>query len=370
MSRALIAVVSGLGLSLAAAAFGADPLYVLGLTLVVAGLGALAWVWLAPHGARVTRSLDRRTVQEGESFALTVTVICPTLPLAGAVLVPAAGCRPLRMGATRSLSIAAELPAGRRGRWRLAPAQLLVHDPLGLCARELRSQADELLVLPRVEAVRLRDPSGLAGISASAQVAHGAVELELDGLRAYRVGTPAARIHWPTVARTGTLLERRMLDTSDRRPLIVLDPRRPSDAELAADELEHGLDRAARAAASLCVALARRGGCWLTLPGDRRPTSIDADLRTWPALHARLALIALDDPAPRLPSALGAGRRVGAVYWVCLGGLPSPHSPPSSRSFAGPLYRVGPRPLPGRPIAFSVAGCSGQRLRSSFAEAA
>ena len=32
---------------------------------------------------------------------------------------------------------------------------------------------------------------------------------------------------------------------------------------------------------------------------------------------------------------------------------------------AGQRYLVSPFPLPGRPVAFQVAGCSGQRLRTA-----
>ena len=48
---------------------------------------------------------------------------------------------------------------------------------------------------------------------------------------------------------------------------------------------------AVRAAASLCVHLARKDGCAILLPGERRPIEIGHDLGAWPAVHARLALV-------------------------------------------------------------------------------
>ena len=102
-----------------------------------------------------------------------------------------------------------------------------------------------------------------------------AAELDLDGLRPYREGTPASRIHWPAVARSGEMLERRLTADADSAPLVVLDAPRPPS--------EEALDMAVRAAASLCVHLARRRACALLLPGDRRPTALAPDLAAWPA---------------------------------------------------------------------------------------
>ena len=65
---------------------------------------------------------------------------------------------------------------------------------------------------------------------------------------------------------------------------------------------------AVRAAASLCVHLAREGGCALLLPGDRRPVDIGHDLGAWPALHARLALVEAGG-APPARRARAARRR-------------------------------------------------------------
>ena len=79
------------------------------------------------------------------------------------------------------------------------------------------------------------------------------------------------------------MLERRLTADADSAPLVILDATRPPS--------EEALDRAVRAAASLCVHLGRRSGCALLLPGDRRPTALAHDMAAWPALHARLALV-------------------------------------------------------------------------------
>ena len=86
------------------------------------------------------------------------------------------------------------------------------------------------------------------------------------------------------------MLERRLVAELDSAPLIVLDPSAP--------ESEEALDKAVRAAASLCVWLAHDGGCSILLPGDRRPVEVGHDMGAWPAVHVRLALV---EEGPRRP---------------------------------------------------------------------
>jgi uncharacterized protein (DUF58 family) len=182
-------------------------------------------------------------------------------------------------------------------------------------------------------------------------------ELEIDGLRPYREGTSASRIHWPSVARSGEMLERRLIADLDSAPLIVLDASAPDG--------EEGLDKAVRAAASLCVHLAHAGGCAILLPNDRRPVEIGHDLAGWSGVHARLALVE-SGPAP---PASRLGPRGGAVIWVTGADLrATPRA--LERMPAGSRYVVAPGMLPGVRAAFEVAGCTGclvERVRRGVA---
>ena len=112
------------------------------------------------------------------------------------------------------------------------------------------AEVHEVLVLPRIEAVRAPSDGGevAAGHARAALIA--AAETEIDGLREHVEGSPASRIHWPSVARGAGLMERKLISETDSRPLVVLDPRAPASPE--------ALDAAVRAAASLCVHFARR----------------------------------------------------------------------------------------------------------------
>ena len=144
-------------------------------------------------------------------------------------------------------------------------------------------------------------PNGNAAAEALAAV-------DLDGLRPYRPGTSASRIHWQALARGAGLLERRLQADGDSRPLVVLDARGSGAIEL--------LDAAVRAAASLTLELARSGGCGLLLPGEQRATAIDRELISWPAAYARLALVDGTGAGSRAPSLGRYGARIGPMIYV------------------------------------------------------
>ena len=156
-------------------------------------------------------------------------------------------------------------------------------------------------MLPRVLPVRATAGGGDATPAHARAALIAAAETELDGLREHRPGSPASRIHWPAVARGHGLMERKLISEADSRPLVVLDPRAPASQD--------ALDAAVRAAASLTVHFARRSGCSLLLPGDRRAHVIEKDLLAWPAAHVRLAL--LDESTG--PSLVAAQNRRGLV---------------------------------------------------------
>ncbi|MDQ6834956.1 MAG: DUF58 domain-containing protein, partial [Actinomycetota bacterium] len=203
---------------------------------------------------------------------------------------------------------------------------------------------------------RLSSPEAQSSADALAAV-------DLDGLRPYRSGTSASRIHWPALARGAGLLERRLSVDGDARPLVVLDAREPGrQSPLAVERL----DAAVRAAASLTLELARTGGCGLLLPGEHRPTTVDRELIAWPAAHARLAVVS--SAGARAPALGPAGSRLGAVVYVAV------HAPErlaalSTEAGRGPVVLVlptasladgHPRGIRGPAMAaLDVCGCRG-----------
>ena len=348
MRRWLAAFGLGLSLCLAGGAFGATTLFVPGAALLLLAGTATGWVWLAARGARVERVLASTSVQEQAPLRATVRAVRTRVPMPGveARAWPSGPLLPL----TRSCraAITAEVRFACRGRHQLAPASVVIGDPLGLASRTILSPADDVLVLPRIEPLQLTDPGGQTATWGRPGVpALGTGAAEVDSLIVHQPGAPASRIHWPTVARTRTLMERRLVDDGDQAPLVVVDPRDPSDPD--------ALDRALRAAASLCVHLARDGACRLLLPGDRRPAWFDRELRGFPESHARLALLEPDNGPPPLACLAGAN----TVIWVSAA---NGRLRPLAQLRAPTRYLVSPHPRPGWRVRFTVAGCSGQWL--------
>ena len=360
MTRAIATVTLGIGLCLAAATVDSPSLYVPGVSLTLLGVASVTWVTLAARGASLVRLPGPSRVVEDEAYPLRVELRSGVLPPPGGELIEPLLGWPVPIGNRWSRKVRINVRFSRRGRRRLEPGRLVIRDPLRLHVREvLGNGGEEVVVLPRVEPVTAPGGGGAAsgersGIGAARGLAGrrldaSSAELEIDGLRAYREGSPASRIHWPTVARRGEMLERRMVAELDSAPLVVLDASSPAS--------EEALDMAVRAAGSLCVHLARTSGCAILLPGERRPVEIGHDMGSWPAVHVRLAL-AVECPAP------GAGSispRSGAVLWVTAAALRrSPRG--LERLPAGARYVVSPGELPGGAAAFEVAGCTGYLL--------
>ncbi len=349
LSAGALGVVLGIG----AALFDAEPLWVPAVALVALAAGTTLWVALSARGVALERTLGARRVIEGETVDIVLRLRAGRLPLpSGSIEDPLlsepATLRPGR----RFARVRIQARFGRRGRRRLEPPRAILADPLGLACREVVAAPDpgddEILVLPRIEPVRMAAGDGDAARLARRGRPVAGAEVEPDGIRPLREGTSASRIFWPSVARGAPAQERRMTADGDRRPVVVLDPRGAAT--------EEHLDAAVRAAASLAHHLAARGGCGLLLPGDRRAAILDPTLAGWAHVHARLALV---QPGPGL--ALGAvAHRRGAVLFVSA--RVSTRLPATLAGGAGATrVLIVPAQLP-RAAAFAVAGCHGYVL--------
>src|SRR3954449_2813084 len=169
---------------------------------------------------------------------------------------------PVRRPAGRpNARVRIEVTFGRRGRRPLPPPALVLRDPFGLAQRVIPGPStDEVLVLPRLYPVNLSAGGGDATPAHARASLLAAAETEIDGLRPWREGSPASRIHWQSLARGQGLMERKLISEAVSLPMVVLDPRGAADLD--------ALDAAGRAAASLPVHYPRRQGCALLLPGD------------------------------------------------------------------------------------------------------
>jgi uncharacterized protein (DUF58 family) len=355
--RAPAAAALGASLTLVGLGFGLLAALVCGIALLVLAVGAFAWVELATVGGRLERDHGPGRLEESEPYPLRIELRRTLLPPPGGELSDPLLDRAIPVGPRWPRRLRRDVWLESPGRRRLDPARLVVRDPLGLWQRELTSgEAGELVVLPRIDPVRWAgagselgaQSSGSGRASDATSRRGGLAQFEVDGLRPYREGSPASRIHWPAVARSGEMIERRLIAGGEPRPLVVFDPRGGTPTQR---------ERAMRAAASLCVQLARSGGCDLLVPGERRPISIDPSLRTWPEAHVKIAVC---DPrgGPSMPRA-GSG---AAVLWVTAG-----------RSLPGTLRRLRPGSLlvtpsgSRRAAVFRVSGCFAYPLTGTAA---
>ena len=367
MSRAAGVALGGTLLTLVALVFDASPLFVPAIAFILLGVAVPAWVWLSMRGASIERRLHANRVLEGEPLEATVEIRRGGLGLPGAQVLDPLTPDPVRMATPLSLIRGARTAQirivasfARRGLRRVDGPTLTVSDALDLArfARRGAPAADEVLVLPRIEPVRWTELGrGLQSTTSSgAQGSEPFAAVDVDGLRPYRPGTPASRIHWSALARGAGLLERRLQADGDTRPLVVLDAR-------GVGSTEH-LDAAVRAAASLVVEFARRGGCGLLLPGERRAIKVEPDLGGWAGAHARLALVE-NGPGTRAP-VISTGGHLGPLFYVAaqpLERLPARVAGIARASRVLVLPRALTRRIEVRP-SFEVAGCYGFTTRA------
>jgi uncharacterized protein (DUF58 family) len=378
--RALGVGAAGALLVLVAFVFAAGPLFVAGVALGVIGAAAPLWVLWSVRGARVARILATERVTEGTTFTATIEVRRPLSPdgwgrlevvdeLSDSRFALGAQGSPLRR--VRVARVRVTTAFERRGAYRIEPPQLLAQDPFALAraSRPGDGPVQTVLVLPRTEPVRWRGAAGgprLAGGNGDG-ASEALAASDLEGLRPYRPGTPASRIHWPALARGRGLIERRLQADAEQRPLVVLDARvRGRDPA--------PLDAAVRAAASIVLELARAGGCGLLLPGQMRAIVIDSTLTNWSDIRARLAVVGTPaDPVGVLAPALaGAAARGGPLIYVSAVSHARLVSSLTSAAGRGPALLVVPESelVQGRPrgasgrnsAVLAVSGCRGFTL--------
>lgn len=347
----------GVVLIIVALTFESAILFVPGIAIVLICLLVPGWVAVAARGARLTRTLHADRVLEDQPLEATLEIGHGRLGLPGAEIIePLAGTTlalrvsPLQMRRARTeLRVVARFE--RRGRKTLGAPRLELSDPLSLTrtGRQGGGAGQEVLVLPRIEQPHPWQgaPGERDRFVGSTRSLEALAAVDIDGLQPYRHGTPASRIHWLALARGAGLLERRLQAEGGVGPLVVLDARCRQPGER--------LDRAVRAAASLTHYLARRWGCELLLPGERRALRVEPDLGGWPSAHARLAVVE-GGPAAPAPALL---QHAGSVLYVAAELAWDPRRQPGP--FPGAVFVV-PASLAGelhQEALFEVSGCVG-----------
>lgn len=231
-------VVGALGMGLAS-----PPLVYVGVAMVSVAIVGGLWMLLAVDRFLRTFPVTRREVVPrpltvGVPGTVTVTIEAsphgnrPSLARAftnsldireqaAAELTGAAGAKATVSRSPTSLRLTYQLLPSQRGRWPLGPALVHSSDPLGVMWTDTSmGESEKVPVWPVVE-----DLSATAGalMGQADRVVLGARSPSPDdaALRDYREGDDLRRVHWPSTARTGTMLVRSD-ERAGRRPATVI----------------------------------------------------------------------------------------------------------------------------------------------------
>ena len=323
MRSALGCAALGLLLLVVAGTFDAEPLYVTGAALLLLGAGAAGWIGLGGVGAKLAREISVRSVVEDQPLQVKLSAKSGRMPLPPGWIDEPLLPEPVRLPAgRRQARVRIEVTFGRRGRRRLPPPALVLRDPFGLAQRVIAGPAtDEILVLPKLYPVNLTAGGGDATPAHARASLLAAAETEIDGLRPWREGSPASRIHWQSFARGAGLMERKLISEADSRPLVVIDPRAASSPRGARRGDPRGL---------LAGRVLRAQHRLLAADAGRPPRLRD---RARPAGLARAARAHGADGRPR--RALRWPRRRTAAGW-CSTSPPVPSTAPRAASAARP----------------------------------
>jgi uncharacterized protein (DUF58 family) len=181
---------------------------------------------------------------------------------------------PIQAQSWLDTGVTARITATRRGLMRLAAVTVASSWPLGIARARREVRLDfEVMVHPRyvlpAEARRhgSREPAGITASRGQGD--------EFLGLREYRSGDSQRRVHWPTTARTGTLMVVETARESSNSSAYALD--------LGGDSGE-AAELAVRVAASLGAGNVAAGiPLMMSVPGQPR------HVQRWPEIIAALA---------------------------------------------------------------------------------
>jgi len=137
-----------------------------------------------------------------------------------------------------SLHVAYDCRADRRGRYLVDHVTYRYADPLGLAVRAARTRTrTEIVVTPRVVPLSDVHPAA-SSASGETPIPHLAFSGPDDVLvREYQPRDDVRRVHWPSTARTGTLMVRREEQAWDPVAWVLLDDRASTCGADAAGEL-------------------------------------------------------------------------------------------------------------------------------------
>ena len=263
MNRLGGALLLGLGVTVAALAFGSRPLGVAGLGLLLAAGAARAWAGSVREEVAVLQVAEPAPAVEGARVRLTVEARRGSrMPVASATVRGSLGrlgayeCR-LR-GHGRTLAGAVELGRLPRGRFTVSDLRLELGDVLGLETVSLRPVSPAAVVVrPRLAVLEtLFSEAGRRGADGRRLLLRRPSGFDFHSVREYEQGESLRRVHWPTTARRGQLMVKE-LDDAPRDAVVVLLDCDPAGA--VGGPPDSSFDTSVRAAGSILRVYAARG---------------------------------------------------------------------------------------------------------------
>jgi uncharacterized protein (DUF58 family) len=280
--------------------FGAKALYPVATGLVLAPLGASAWVKLAAAPIRLSRRAGKGALLEGEDVWVSLEARPESrVPAPGMMVterIARFGEQVTRLsgagGGYRGTYVLERVP---RGRYVVEEARATIDDPFGLACMEVDLDArGSLLVYPRlVQLDRLFSESGAHAQDGRRLLLRRPSGFDLHSVREYEQGESLRKVHWKTTARRGQLMVKELEDAPRDEIAVILD----GDASAV---VEGSFDTQVRAAGSILRAHASHARrAVLAVNSAARPTvritSLDGD---WLAALAVLAEAEPDGTRP------------------------------------------------------------------------
>ena len=248
---------------LGAWAFGSRPLYPVALGLVLAVLGAAAWVRLVEKPTALRRTHGPGQHVAGDDVRVTLEVEVEGKLPAGSLVVRE---RIARLGERETVARRSGgrlvgsyvLPAVPRGRYAIESAEVVLEDPFGLERDVLDfARSESLLVYPRlVEIERVFSESGARTPGGRHLLLRRPTGFELHSVRAYEQGESLRRVHWPSTARRGDLMVKELEDAPRDEAAVLLDA---DAASVVGEAPESTFEVQVAAAGSILKSHVRRG---------------------------------------------------------------------------------------------------------------
>ena len=288
----------GLGVYIAAWAFGSKPLYPVATGFLLVAAVAWMWVRLANRPFRVRRGWGDNEHVEGDDVPVVVELdaSASVLPAAATLIERVGRLGEQRHGLRRNgrrLSLRYVLERLPRGRYAFEDVRVEIADPFGLESVSVpRPAPGALLVYPRlVRLERLFSESGAHAHDGRRLLLRRHSGFELHGVREYEQGESLRRVHWRSTARRGQLMVKELEDAPRDEIAVLLD----ADASAVVGE---SFDMQVRAAGSILESYVRRGRrAVLVVNSERRDVQqVHSPAADW---RRALELLAAAEPTGR-----------------------------------------------------------------------